>query len=56
MFGYSPIVPSRSATRYAYGHVVEGDRTLIISGGLGCSILPVRIGCPPEIVMVDVVA
>jgi uncharacterized protein len=56
MFGYSPIVPSRFGNRYAYGHVVEGDRNLIISGGLGCSILPVRIGCPPEIVMVDVVA
>ena len=29
---------------------------LIVSGGLGCSILPVRIGVPPEIVMVDVSA
>jgi predicted MPP superfamily phosphohydrolase len=35
---------------------VEDDRHLIISGGLGCSILPVRIGMPPEIVMVDVTA
>ena len=54
VFGYSPMVPSRYGNRYAYGHVVEDDRHLIISGGLGCSILPVRIGMPPEIVMVDV--
>ena len=56
LFGYSPMVPSRYGNRYAYGHVVEDDRHLIISGGLGCSILPVRIGMPPEIVMVDVAA
>jgi predicted MPP superfamily phosphohydrolase len=56
ILGYSPIVPSRYGNRYAYGHVVEGGRHLVVSGGLGCSILPVRIGCPPEIVLVDVVA
>ncbi len=55
-FGYSPMVPSRYGNRYAYGHVVEEDRHLVVSGGLGCSILPVRIGMPPEIVMVDVAA
>lgn len=56
LFGYSPRVPSRYGNRFAYGHVVEGNRNLIVSGGLGCSILPVRIGVPPEIVMVDVFA
>lgn len=25
---------------------------MIVSGGLGCSIAPVRLGVPPEIVMV----
>jgi predicted MPP superfamily phosphohydrolase len=54
LFGYSPRVPSRFGNRYAYGHIVENDRHLIVSGGLGCSILPVRIGVPPEVVMVDV--
>ena len=52
----SPMVPSRYGNRYAYGHIVEDDRHLVVSGGLGCSILPVRIGVPPEIVMVDVAA
>jgi predicted MPP superfamily phosphohydrolase len=54
--GFSPMVPSRYGNRYAYGHIVEDDRHLVVSGGLGCSILPVRIGVPPEIVMVDVAA
>jgi len=53
LFGYSPVVPSRFGNRYAYGHVVEQNRNMIISAGLGCSILPVRFGSPPEIVVVD---
>jgi uncharacterized protein len=56
LFGYSPRVPSRFGNRFAYGHIVEEGRHLVVSGGLGCSILPVRIGVPPEIVMVDVTA
>lgn len=53
LFGWSPIVPSEFGNRYAYGHVVEDERHLIVSGGLGCSILPVRFGVPPEIVVVE---
>jgi predicted MPP superfamily phosphohydrolase len=51
--GWSPVVPSEYGNRFAYGHVVEGGRHLIVSGGLGCSGLPVRIGVPPEIVLVE---
>ena len=50
------IARTNAGNRFAYGHIVEDNRHLIVSGGLGCSILPVRIGVPPEIVMVDVVA
>lgn len=46
-------VPSRYGTRFAYGHVAEGGRDLIVSGGLGTSIVPMRIGVPPEIVHVE---
>jgi len=53
LFGYSPVVPSRYGNRYAYGHVVEDGRHLIVSGGLGTSILPLRFGVPPEVVLVD---
>ncbi len=45
-------VPSRYGARYAYGHVVEDGRHLIVSGGLGTSIIPARLGVPPEIVHV----
>jgi predicted MPP superfamily phosphohydrolase len=51
--GHSPVVPSRFGDRYAYGHIVEEERNLIVSGGLGCSIAPIRFGVPPEIVVVD---
>jgi predicted MPP superfamily phosphohydrolase len=53
LFGYSPVVPSAYGNRFAYGHVVEDDRHLIVSGGLGCSILPVRLGVPPEINVIE---
>ena len=51
--GFAPIVPSRYGRRYRYGHIVEDGRHLIVSGGLGCSGLPMRIGVPPEIVLVE---
>ena len=54
IFGYSPVVPSKYRNRYAYGHVVEDGRHLIVSGGLGCSIMPVRLGVPPEVLLVEV--
>lgn len=53
LFGWSPVVPSRYGNRYAYGHVRE-QCDLIVSGGLGCSIMPLRLGMPPEIVLVSV--
>ncbi|CAO4167504.1 metallophosphoesterase [Methylorubrum aminovorans] len=52
VFGYAPVVPSRYKTRFAYGHVRE-QADLIVSGGLGMSIAPVRFGIPPEIVVID---
>jgi uncharacterized protein len=42
-------VPSKYGARYAYGHVVENNRHLIVSGGLGTSTIPARLGVPPEI-------
>jgi predicted MPP superfamily phosphohydrolase len=56
LFGWSPVVPSKFGNRYAYGHVVEGGRHLIVSGGLGtvsAGLAPVRLGMPPEIVLVE---
>jgi len=53
VFGYAPIVPSKYGSRYVYGHIVEQGRNLIVSGGLGCSVIPVRFGAPPEIVLIE---
>jgi predicted MPP superfamily phosphohydrolase len=46
-------VPSSYGARFAYGHIQEGGRDLIVSGGLGTSLLPLRLGMPPEIVRID---
>jgi len=37
--------------KYVYGVYQEGRRTLVLSGGLGTSFVPLRIGRPPEVVM-----
>ncbi len=56
LFGWSPLVPSRFGNRFAYGHVRENGRDLVVSGGIGCSILPVRFGVTPEITVIDLSA
>lgn len=53
VFGWSPVTPSAFGNRFAYGHIVEDGRHLVVSGGLGCSIMPVRFGMPPEITVID---
>jgi predicted MPP superfamily phosphohydrolase len=45
---------SRYGRRYAHGHIEENGHDLIVSAGLGTSILPLRIGMPPEIVVITV--
>jgi len=40
---------SRYGQRYAIGVVREGRKTLFVSPGIGTSILPVRLGVPPEV-------
>ncbi|WP_337270321.1 metallophosphoesterase [Oryzifoliimicrobium ureilyticus] len=53
LFGWTPVVPSRFGSRYVYGHKVEDGRHLIVSGGLGCSGLPIRFLSPPEILVLE---
>jgi len=47
----APVVPSRYGSRYAAGHVIEGGRHLFVTTGVGTSIIPVRFGVPPEVVI-----
>ena len=44
-----PVVPSVHGQRYAAGWIVEEDRHLFVTPGLGTSIIPVRFLVPPEI-------
>ncbi|HXI08684.1 MAG: metallophosphoesterase [Bradyrhizobium sp.] len=49
LLGWSPIAPS--GQQLAYGHIRK-NCDVVVSGGLGCSIMPFRLGVPPEIVLV----
>ena len=52
-FIWPSFVPSQYGARFAYGHISEGGRDMVVSGGLGTSGLPIRLGVPPEIVRID---
>jgi hypothetical protein len=48
------IVPSSFGQRYAAGHIQERGHDLFVTTGIGTSILPVRFGVTPEILVLDV--
>lgn len=52
--GWRPLTPSHYGGRYAWGHVHEEGRHLVVSGGIGYSGLPLRVFQPPEITLVTV--
>lgn len=45
-------IPSRYGARYRCGIIREGERTVIVGAGLGTSMLPLRLGAPPDIWLV----
>ncbi|MEC3911804.1 metallophosphoesterase [Sphingobium sp. CR2-8] len=47
-------VPSRYGTRYACGLYRDGGKTMIVSGGVGTSGVPVRMLAPPDIWLVTI--
>ena len=47
------IVPSRYGQRYVRGLIEEDGHQLFVTSGVGTSILPVRFGVTPEIVVLD---
>lgn len=49
-----PIVPSRYGQRYAAGLIREDDKALFVATGIGTSILPIRLGVPPEIAILEI--
>lgn len=46
-------IPSRFGSRFKGGLVVEGDRHLFVSAGIGTSRLPLRLGAPPEVPILE---
>lgn len=54
LFGRTPLVPSHYGSRFAYGHIHEAGRDLVVSGGLGCSGIQLRLGRVPEVTVIEV--
>ena len=52
--GRSPVLRMVWCEVFSYGHYVSNDQHLIVSGGIGCSEYPVRMGMPPELTLVTV--
>lgn len=51
----TPIVPSKYGQKYA-GGLVQGPRfPVLVSRGIGMSMLPVRVGVPPEVGLITLV-
>ncbi|MGG9999346.1 metallophosphoesterase [Pseudovibrio ascidiaceicola] len=49
-------IPSRLDRKYAKGAFEENGSTLIVGSGLGCSGLPIRFLCPPELLLIEIYA
>ena len=47
------IVPSKFGTKYASGYFEEDGNKMIVTKGIGTSILPIRLNCMPEIVVIE---
>lgn len=52
LLGWRPMTPSAHGDRYAWGHLEEGGRHLVVSGGVGYSGVPLRLMQPPEITVI----
>lgn len=48
------VVPSDFGQKYTAGHVFENGHHLFVTTGIGTSIMPVRLGVPPEIVILKI--
>ncbi|MCC7305605.1 MAG: metallophosphoesterase [Alphaproteobacteria bacterium] len=48
------VIPGRAPLRYAYGHIKEESKDMIVSCGIGTSILPVRFNRRPEVICLTI--
>ena len=49
----APVVPSEYGAKFARRVIKETDNLMIITKGIGTSILPIRFGSIPEIVVIN---
>jgi predicted MPP superfamily phosphohydrolase len=54
LFGWAPVTNSRYGQRYVCGMVHERGNTLIVTAGLGTSVIPVRLGARPDVWLIEV--
>jgi predicted MPP superfamily phosphohydrolase len=54
LFGWAPVTNSQYGQRYVCGIVRERGNTLIVTAGLGTSVVPVRLGARPDIWLIEV--
>lgn len=52
-FGWAPFVGNPDDRAHLYGHYDNGRSQLVVSRGLGCSAIPMRIGSWPEIMLIE---
>lgn len=50
----APSYESRHGHRYGCGRVDESGRTLIVSAGVGASVLPFRLGAVPDLWLIEI--
>lgn len=53
VFGWAPFVGNPDDRAHLYGHYDNGRSELVVSRGLGCSAIPMRIGSWPEIMLLE---
>jgi uncharacterized protein len=50
------VTPGRAPRRWAWGHIREHDRDMVVTAGIGTSIVPIRFNMTPEILVVTLSA
>ena len=45
---------SKAPLRWTYGLIEEGGRHLYVTSGIGTSGIPLRVGIPPELVLLAI--
>lgn len=53
LFNRAPVLPKGSDRRFVHGCYELDGKQLVVSAGLGCSGLPLRLGVVPEITVID---